>query len=452
MPANANTKIGISTPVSVPQSTTPTPSQPQHSNLNQVQNQNQNQIRTDNQSSNVNQAQNQNPTRTDNQPNQVSNPQTQGRPNPTIQQTAPTPGTSNPNSFMGGPPRKPTPQHHGGLNSQYAAPSGPPPRPNDETRNSDNRMEAELPGVPLTPTTSGGRFIPARNEMRHSPTLQQGAMSPGPGQQPSTHQQQLMSNFAAPHSQANTLFPDGPASPIMPERSERRRSRDNIVAPLNVSPVRGSAQPGHFAGQYNRDQSRTPPRASSIEPTARAKTPNFSHPAALNVGQAPSAAPPAPPAAIARTADVSTTAGSARDEHRPLGTTTTISSNNSPTTSTFSNTTPLSSHPVSTTQRPLGKKQSFTAALKGLHGAGEAIRGTVNEKIAHATHDVAEEERMRAVREKGMGEWRGSGLDQRSQGFREKAEQRMRTRRASNGGVHGSEGPGGLGAVPEREY
>lgn len=71
------------------------------------------------------------------------------------------------------------------------------------------------------------------------------------------------------------------------------------------------------------------------------------------------------------------------------------------------------------------------------------------------THDQAEEERMRVVREKGMGEWRGSGLDARSQGlregFREKAEGRMRTRRASrDGGVHGSEGPGGLEAVRER--
>lgn len=94
--------------------------------------------------------------------------------------------------------------------------------------------------------------------------------------------------------------------------------------------------------------------------------------------------------------------------------------------------------------------------FKGVHGAGEAIRGSVNQKIAHTMHDTAEEERMRAVREKGMGEWKGSGLNERvpmslREGFREKAEGRARIRRASQdrNGIHGSEGPGGLGVVEE---
>jgi hypothetical protein len=94
--------------------------------------------------------------------------------------------------------------------------------------------------------------------------------------------------------------------------------------------------------------------------------------------------------------------------------------------------------------------------FKGVHGAGEAIRGSVNQRIAHSMHDPAEEERMRAVREKGMNEWKGSGLSERvpvglREGFREKAEGRMRVRRASQDrtGVHGSEGPGGLGVVEE---
>jgi hypothetical protein len=95
-------------------------------------------------------------------------------------------------------------------------------------------------------------------------------------------------------------------------------------------------------------------------------------------------------------------------------------------------------------------------AIKGLHGAGEALRGTVNGTIAKASHDTVEEERMRAIREKGMGEWRGSGLSERAgglrEGFREKAGERQRNRRLSVGtGVHGSEGPGGLGPVEELE-
>lgn len=58
---------------------------------------------------------------------------------------------------------------------------------------------------------------------------------------------------------------------------------------------------------------------------------------------------------------------------------------------------------------------------------------------------------MRIVREQGASEFRGSGL---REGFREKAEGRMRLRRKSaeggNRGVYGSEGPGGLDSVSER--
>jgi len=134
----------------------------------------------------------------------------------------------------------------------------------------------------------------------------------------------------------------------------------------------------------------------------------------------------------------------------------------SPSTSTsaLGNTTTVSATPAvaePTRSAPLGKRESLTAAFKGLHGAGEALRGTVNSKIARGMHDTAEEERMRVVREKGVGEWRGSGLSERvppglREGFREKAEGRMRARRLSQGnGVHGSEGPGGLGVVEERQ-
>lgn len=87
--------------------------------------------------------------------------------------------------------------------------------------------------------------------------------------------------------------------------------------------------------------------------------------------------------------------------------------------------------------------------MKGIHGAGEAIRGTINSGIAKGLHDKEEEERMRAVTQQGMGEFRGSGL---REGFREKAGDRMWLRRKSveQRGVYGSEGPNGLDPVEER--
>ncbi len=75
------------------------------------------------------------------------------------------------------------------------------------------------------------------------------------------------------------------------------------------------------------------------------------------------------------------------------------------------------------------------SAIKGIHGAGEALRGTVNSKIAHGMHDTAEEERQRAIREQGMSEFKGSGLREQAgglrEGFRQKAEERTRLRRRS---------------------
>jgi len=64
--------------------------------------------------------------------------------------------------------------------------------------------------------------------------------------------------------------------------------------------------------------------------------------------------------------------------------------------------------------------------VKGLHGAGEAIRGTVNAGIAKGTGDTAEMEKQRIIREEGLREVNGSG-------FREKAEVRLRRRSGSQG-------------------
>jgi len=90
------------------------------------------------------------------------------------------------------------------------------------------------------------------------------------------------------------------------------------------------------------------------------------------------------------------------------------------------------------------KKGGVVNAFKGLHGAGEAIRGTVNSTIARGVGDTAELERSRVIREQGMSEFRSSGLVR--EGFREKAENRIRTKRRS-----GSANPGeGQGHVLDR--
>lgn len=127
--------------------------------------------------------------------------------------------------------------------------------------------------------------------------------------------------------------------------------------------------------------------ASPVSPVAgRSHTPNFSRPGATPVPSAAPAVPAAPQAAAS-------THGSG------------------------------------------GKRDSLMSAFKGLHGAGEALRGTVNSTIAHGMHDSAEEERQRAIREQGMNEFRGSGLREQAgglrEGFRQKAEERNRLRRRS---------------------
>jgi hypothetical protein len=153
-----------------------------------------------------------------------------------------------------------------------------------------------------------------------------------------------------------------------------------------------------------------------VSPTqpARTHTPNFSRPG-VGTGTAPETSP----------------------QTQNLGTTTTVTTSGSP------------------THKHQGKRESLFGAIKGLHGAGEALRGTVNGTIAKGMHDTEEEERMRAVRESGTAEWKGSGLSERAgglrEGFREKAGERQRRRLSWGTGVHGSEGPNGLGVVEERE-
>jgi hypothetical protein len=289
----------------------------------------------------------------------------QTQPNPTITQQAPTPS----HSYREAPPRKPTPQQL--QQSQFAPPPGTTPVP---PQNTAARTEAEVPAIPRSPSTTGGRPIPPRSEFLNTTNAR--GTSPYP---------------------ASTLSPDATGIPPPPARSPKRNSGDRVVAPL------GTNRPAGEAGIVESPVSPTAP--------ARSHTLDFSRPGAV-------AASPSSPT------------------RENLGTTTSISAD-----------------PPS---HPHGKRESLFGAIKGLHGASEALRGTVNGTIAKASHDTVEEERMRAIREKGMGEWRGSGLSERAgglrEGFREKAGERQRNRRLSVGtGVHGSEGPGGLGPVEELE-
>lgn len=96
--------------------------------------------------------------------------------------------------------------------------------------------------------------------------------------------------------------------------------------------------------------------------------------------------------------------------------------------------------------------------MKGIQGASDVIRGTVNSNIAKVTREKEEAERQRAIREKGLAEYRSSGLQEQMRGWGgrvpvgQKADgtTRLRKRSLSRNGVHGSEGPSGLEPVEER--
>ena len=239
-----------------------------------------------------------------------------------------------------------------------------------------------------TPSTSGGRPIPPRSELRNST--------------PPTHS---TSQFQSPTA-------GGESYNNIPPRSAKRNSNEFNVQPLNTGNQTPVPPP-----KNNDPISPVSPVESRWDGRggARPTTPNYSRPGVSGQNhqqqpgtyqQQPSQAPPPVPSQA-----------QAQPEH-------------------------------------MSKRQSLGIALKGLHGAGEAIRGTVNTKIAHGMHDTAEEERMKAVREQGINEFRGSGLYDRSggvrEGFREKSEvqqgRRLRKRSLSRGPQLGH----GLDAVDER--
>lgn len=222
------------------------------------------------------------------------------------------------------PPRKPTPQALATF-GQHELPAPGPLHP--EVVGAPTR-ESPLPPIPgRSNSTSGGRAIPPRSELR------------------------------------NSRQPDAVPVPT----ADARHAQYPQVEPLSTNrPYSQNLQPGGDALLVS--------PTSPIIPAPRSKTPNFSRPDAA--------------------AHVS-------------------------------------------------KRENVMSAVKGIHGAGEALRGTVNGTIARGVGDSAELERSRGVRDQGVNEFRSSGI---REGFREKAEGRMRTRRRS-----GSANPGeGQGHVLDR--
>jgi len=221
------------------------------------------------------------------------------------------------------PPRKPTPQEIATM-GQHELPTAGPLHP--QVAGAPIR-ENPVPPIPRSSSTSGGRAIPPRSELRNS----------------------------------------RPPEAIPAPTSDPRYAEYPPVEPLRTS------QPNSNNLQAGVDPTLENP-TSPIMPAPRAKTPNFSRPDAAT---------------------------------------------------------------------HVSKKDSMMNAVKGIHGAGEALRGTVNGTIARGVRDKAELERSREVREQGLSDFRSSGL---REGFREKAEGRMRTRRRS-----GSANPGeGHGHILDR--
>lgn len=92
----------------------------------------------------------------------------------------------------------------------------------------------------------------------------------------------------------------------------------------------------------------------------------------------------------------------------------------------------ISTNPAKTNvnfSRPGGKRESLASAARGIHGAGEALRGSVNSVIAGGLGDQKDLEQNRAIKEQGM-------KDLTNSGFREKAGNRLRRRSGgiANGG------------------
>lgn len=78
------------------------------------------------------------------------------------------------------------------------------------------------------------------------------------------------------------------------------------------------------------------------------------------------------------------------------------------------------------------RKGGLSGTLKGIRGAGDALRGSVNGGIAKGLGDEVELEKARKVRQDGMNNYRGSGIESSVNRLQEKAGARQSGR---GGGV-----------------
>lgn len=293
---------------------------------------------------------------------------------------------------------------------QYLTPV---PLHQNSSRDEDPIITPESEHAGHSPTAP---FIRPRSAQRVS----RGQVSDSPSPNFEDAQQTHESRYPVTHhvDEINELPADEIAPiPAMPSRSERRRSRDGLVAPLNMHSVDNA------------------PRHSEeiVSPTSpvRSRTPNFSRPSGSTAP--PIQAPiPTHPTTVNPASKLPATAHTAGN-FEPVAV----------------------EQPLRTkTSGGKGQRQSLRNAFKGIRGASDAIRGAVNEGIAHSVHDTAEEEKMRALRQQGMTDWRGSGLNERVPVGMKNTFSGRREKRSSfsnEPGVHGSEGPHGLHPLDEVE-
>jgi len=295
------------------------------------------------------------------------------------------------------------------------------PQPVTSTTEIPSHLDRKLPDTPTSENILPHINVPAfEQEHRDSPKQWPSLSSPNSKEVESG---QLRTNQSFNHSiEGPNELPADEIKPAMPQRSERRRSRDGFVLPLNMQPL----------------ESRHSDEIASPVSPIRSKTPNFSRPSA--------GSSPLTDLGSSNLPVHSQSTTEILPPHTTSDTTAIIEPAHSP--EELSQVVPTLR--TKTSAGKGGQHQSLRSAVKGIRGAGDALRGAVNEGIAHTMHDSTEEKKMRELRQQGIADWNRSGLNERAMGLRDKTYRREK--RASLGHsdrVHGSEGLNGLGPVDE---
>ncbi|KAB8360955.1 hypothetical protein FH972_024687 [Carpinus fangiana] len=90
---------------------------------------------------------------------------------------------------------------------------------------------------------------------------------------------------------------------------------------------------------------------------------------------------------------------------------------------------PAVAPPLADSRSSQSGRGGLSGTLKGIRGAGEAIRGSVNSKIAKGLGEETELENSRMIREQGLQEYRGSGVETGIRSVMEKAGDRQQRQR-----------------------